>query len=85
MSLVEFRKDKYIDTDDLAQPEYYYYRKALGLANSLSLSSNILEYNHQMNHYVAVARMILRGYLSAHEIETDPNYEWLRDEYCRFE
>lgn len=81
MSLVEFRKDKYIDTDDLAQPEYYYYRKALGLANSLPY---ILEHNHQRIHYEAVARMILRGYLSAYEIETDPNYEWLRDEYCRF-
>ena len=81
MSLVKFRKDKYIDTDDLAQPEYYYYRKALGLANSLPY---IVEHNHQRNHYMAVARKILRGHLSACEIETDPNYEWLRDEYSRF-
>lgn len=82
MSLIKIGKDIYIDTDDLEQPEYYYYRKAIGLANSLP---RILEHNHQRNHYMAVARMILRGYLFAYEIETDPNYEWLRDEYCRFE
>ena len=82
MSLVKVGKDIYIDTDDLEQPEYYYYRKVLGLANSLP---HILEHNHQRIHYMAVARKILSGYLSAYEIETDPSYEWLRDEYCRFE
>ena len=56
MSLVKVGKDVYIDTDDLEQPEYYYYRKALGLANSLPY---ILEHNHQRNYYMAVARMIL--------------------------
>ena len=81
MSLVEVGEGVYSDTDDLEQPEYYYYRKALGLANSLPY---ILEHNHQRNHYMEVARKILRDHLSACEIETDPNYEWLRDEYCRF-
>lgn len=51
---------EYVDTDDLDQPEYHYYRKAKDLDEGF------------------IAYKILIGRLTADEIDTDPDYEWLR-------
>ena len=77
MSLVEVGEGVYRDTDDLEQPEYHYYRKALDLAKSLPYND---EHFRIVNHYRSVASGILRGRISAYRIETDPQYEWLRDD-----
>ena len=75
MSLVEVGEGVYRDTDDLEQPEYHYYRKALDLAKSLPKEDFRVS-----NQFRSVASGILRGRISAHKIETDPQYEWLRDD-----
>lgn len=76
MSLYEdFWAGGYFDTDDLKQPEYHYFRKALDLAKSLPKEDFRVS-----NQFRSVASGILRGRISAHKIETDPQYEWLRDD-----
>ncbi len=61
MAMIPVGEDVYIDTDDLEQPEYYYFRKAQSLG---------------MTGY---ASQILRGYLSAREIESNPKYAELKN------
>ena len=51
----------YKDTDDLADLEYHYYRKAERLGRN------------------GTARRILVGSLSGQKIESDSDYEWLKD------
>ena len=56
-----YNNEVYIDTDDLEQAEYHYYRKAESLGEN------------------RVALDILRGDLTAEDIETDEKYAWLAD------
>lgn len=70
----DFWAGGYFDTDDLEQPEYHYFLKALDLAKSIPKEDRV------SNNCRTVASGILRGRISAHKIETDPRYEWLRDD-----
>ena len=63
MALVLVDKDTYIDTDELEQPEYYYYCKVKRI---------------KPNSMLGIA--ILKGKLTAHDIETDEHYAWLSDQ-----
>ena len=51
----------YMDTDDLGQAEYHYFRKAERMGELLT------------------AKEILRGIITAKRIESDPEFEYLRD------
>lgn len=57
----------YIDTDDLDDAEYHYFRKAEELRNKIKQAQK-------------VARLILTGKLKAYEIEKNPEYGWLTDD-----
>lgn len=65
MALIPLGNEMFIDTDDLEQAEYHYYRKAESLAGKVPGAQD-------------VARRILRGQLTAEQIDTLPRYEWLR-------
>ena len=65
MALVPIGNDTFIDTDDLNQREYHYYRKAESLADEVPTALH-------------TAGQILRGRLTAEQIDTLPEYEWLR-------
>ena len=60
MALIPIGNEMFIDTDDLEQAEYHYFRKAESMGR------------HD------TARRILRGQLTAEQIDTLPRYEWLR-------
>ena len=60
MALISIGNDTYIDTDDLEQAEYHYFRKAESMGRR------------------DVAKRILSGYLNAEDIDTNPEFEWLR-------
>lgn len=60
MALIPIENEMFIDTDDLEQAEYHYFRKAESMGRQ------------------DTARRILRGQLTADQIDTLPRYEWLR-------
>lgn len=62
MALIPIGNEMFIDTDDLEQAEYHYFRKAESIGR------------HD------TARRILRGQLTAEQIDTLLAYEWLRTE-----
>ena len=60
--------ETWYDLDELNDAEHYYYHKALktNVPNDLYFEED-------------VPRMILKGKLTAYEIEHNPNYTWLAD------
>lgn len=57
-----------IDTDDLDDAEYHYYCKARDLSNKVKGASK-------------VAKDILTGVLKANDIEGNPKFDWLTDDF----
>lgn len=81
MALVPCGKDCYIDTDDLEQPEYYYYCKAKDLAEEARKRFGQTDSRDDLRHWNQcrfVAMDILTGKLTAEEAVE--KCEWLRDD-----
>ena len=75
MSLVRIKKNTFVDTDDLDNPEYHYYCRVKDMIERLPYNNENYRF---INKCRGIKRAILCGELSAHEIETNPKYEWLR-------
>ena len=69
-------QDVFVDTDDLDDADYHYYRKCEKLLKKTSGSDNLCS---QYNKYQLTCQRILTGRLNAYEIEHNAEYEWLKD------
>lgn len=77
MCLVEINNGVFIDTDDLDNPEYYYYREAERLEKSLPYNKGD---NYKIcNKYRSIKYAILNGRISAYDIESNERYKWFLD------